>query len=219
MSDETRTSGSVRWLRVVVSNGLLAVLLFGGAGTFAWTAGWLVLALTWASGAVGALTLARHPRGDAAAPRLETSRAGSAIPWVSLMIWAIAGWQANAAGIPEAGAGSAAGFVLAAIAAGWNNWAMASNPRYSGSAPMSGQDVLDAGPYSWTRHPGAAGVAGHAWGIALALGGGWALAPAAVVSGLAAAAAIDEEARLREAEPRYGAYAERVRARFVPGLF
>ena len=79
--------------------------------------------------------------------------------------------------------------------------------------------VIDTGPYAVMRHPGYIGATGLVIGMALMLGSLWALIPAVVAIIILAGRTLGEEAVLKAELPGYAAYTQRVRYRWVPGVW
>jgi protein-S-isoprenylcysteine O-methyltransferase Ste14 len=69
------------------------------------------------------------------------------------------------------------------------------------------------------RHPGYIGGILVVVGMALALGSLWALIPVVVVKVTLVARTLLEERALHEGLPGYTAYTQRVRSRWVPGVW
>lgn len=79
--------------------------------------------------------------------------------------------------------------------------------------------VVSTGPYRSVRHPMYAGFVLYAVGTPLLLGSWWGLAGAALLVGIVARRAVLEERVLRARLAGYDAYMERVRYRFLPGVW
>ena len=85
-------------------------------------------------------------------------------------------------------------------------------------APVEGAPLAQSGPYGVVRHPFYSGL--------LLVFAGWSLVAGPAALGLTAALAVLwgfkarlEERHLRLAHPGWDAYAQRVRRRFVPGVY
>jgi protein-S-isoprenylcysteine O-methyltransferase Ste14 len=120
-------------------------------------------------------------------------------PWVQLVAFAVA----------------LAGFAFA-------TWAMVANRFFSAVVRIQTdreQTVITSGPYRFVRHPGYAGGM-LAWLAApLALGSLWALLPAALTA-IAMVIRTNLEDRMLHADlPGYAEYAQRTRARLLPGVW
>lgn len=82
-----------------------------------------------------------------------------------------------------------------------------------------GQVVVTTGPYRVVRHPMYAAAIVYFLGVPLLLGSRWALLPVPLFIAAFGARAIGEERMLRQSFPGYTAYADRVRFRFIPGVW
>lgn len=82
-----------------------------------------------------------------------------------------------------------------------------------------GHRVVDSGPYSIVRHPGYAGMIIGVPLMAVALGSLWGLAFASAYAGLILRRVRMEDRFLHANLHGYGAYASRVTARLVPGVW
>lgn len=201
---------------------------FAGAGTFAWAAGWVYLGLL-ASGLVAhALFVSRN----APALRERRARIGAGTPAWDLA-WVAVFWPSMLAAPAVAGAdvvrlghaplplaAAAVGAGLLAFALGLSAGAMATNPWFEGTVRLQpGQRVVDRGPYARVRHPGYAALALWALATPLLLRSRAALVPAAFTAGWVVLRTALEDAFLRRGLEGYAAYAQRVRARLVPGIW
>jgi protein-S-isoprenylcysteine O-methyltransferase Ste14 len=81
---------------------------------------------------------------------------------------------------------------------------------------QEGQRVIDTGPYAIVRHPMYASALLFMIGLPLLLGSWLGLVLSAIFILAIAWRAVNEEEMLRAELPGYGAYASRVRYRFVP---
>jgi protein-S-isoprenylcysteine O-methyltransferase Ste14 len=79
--------------------------------------------------------------------------------------------------------------------------------------------VITTGPYAFIRHPGYIFGTILAFGVALALGSGWALLPAVLVAAVLVVRTRLEDATLQRELPGYAAFAARVRYRWIPGVW
>lgn len=206
---------------------LIAVLLFGGAGTLDWVCGWLYLLIYLASVLVNVWFL-RH------SPELIAERgrpAESMLAWDKVLggLWA----AAQFVGLPLA-AGldlrfgwtgpidlgwHLLGVVLFATGLGLFGWAMVVNAYFSTVARLQrdrGQTVCREGPYRFVRHPGYAGAILESIGSPFLLGSVWALLPAVVAVACMAARTLLEDRMLLAELPGYAEYASEVRRRLVP---
>jgi protein-S-isoprenylcysteine O-methyltransferase Ste14 len=114
------------------------------------------------------------------------------------------------------------GYVLFALSFAGSAWPVAVNRYFEPGIRIQsdrGQTVIDTGPYAIVRHPGYVSAAVLAISMALCLGSWWALAPAlAVVIGLVPRT-LFEERTLSTELPGYREYTQRVKYRWVPGVW
>jgi protein-S-isoprenylcysteine O-methyltransferase Ste14 len=82
-----------------------------------------------------------------------------------------------------------------------------------------GQVAVTAGPYRVIRHPMYAAAIFYFIGVPLLLGSCWALLPVPFFIAAFGVRAIGEERVLRQSLAGYNAYADKVRFRFVPGVW
>ena len=78
---------------------------------------------------------------------------------------------------------------------------------------------IDTGPYARVRHPGYIGAVLLAAGTALALGSAVSLLLVVTLTGLLAYRSIREETTLRDELEGYAAYMQRVKYRWIPGVW
>ncbi|MBY3465933.1 isoprenylcysteine carboxylmethyltransferase family protein [Rhizobium laguerreae] len=79
--------------------------------------------------------------------------------------------------------------------------------------------VIDTGPYAVIRHPGYATAIVLSAGMALSLGSLYALIPAGLLVVVLFGRTLGEEAELRKGLEGYAEYMERVRWRWIPGVW
>ena len=116
------------------------------------------------------------------------------------------------------------GLALAGMAVGLAMFyrAMRENRYFSSVVRIQtdrGHRVVDSGPYGIVRHPGYAGLVLVPLLSGLALGSWLAVAAGAVMSMMVIRRVLFEDAFLREHLVGYGAYAQRVPHRLVPGVW
>ena len=208
---------------------VMAVLLFGGAGTVDWWQAWLFLAVYFGASLGISLylvrkdpaLLARRMRGGPWAekrPAQQLIMLIACIGFVGLIVvpalderWS---WSHMAAAIVILGN------VLMAL--GWlgtyfvfreNSFTAATIER----APD--QRVISTGPYALVRHPMYSSMLVMLLGMPIALGSWWSLLAFPVI-GLALIARIfDEESFLERELPGYVEYKQKVRYRLIPHLW
>ena len=101
-------------------------------------------------------------------------------------------------------------------------WPVAVNRHFEPGVRIQadrGQTVIDTGPYAIIRHPGYSAATLLILGMALMLGSYWALVPAVIAIIGTAVRTLLEEQTLRAGLPGYVEYTQRVRYRWVPGVW
>ena len=114
------------------------------------------------------------------------------------------------------------GVVLLAVGNAFAHWAMAVNRFFSSVVRIQsdrGQRVVSNGPYRLVRHPGYAGVMLALVGSPLALGSWVSIVPNVVLGALLVHRIRLEERVLLAELDGYRAYAARVPARLLPGIW
>lgn len=220
-------------LGALLQPALFTLLLFAPAPSFAWWRAWVAVAVV---AVATALSVAALVRADPAlleerlAPPIQRAQPPGDRVVVLIVLAAFAGtllvvpldvfrWRL----LPPPPALVAAAGLGLFVAGWWLIWrALAANTF---AAPVvrhqaeRGQRVVDRGPYAVVRHPMYAGAALLLVGLSL-----WLESTAGVVAALVpilalVARAVLEERFLARALPGYAAYAARVRARLVPGVW
>jgi protein-S-isoprenylcysteine O-methyltransferase Ste14 len=113
---------------------------------------------------------------------------------------------------------------LAGILAGYGlgSWALIENRFFSGMVRKQaerGHEVVSSGPYRWVRHPGYAGALVTYLASPFFLDAAWALVPVGFITVVLVIRTRLEDRWLQEQLAGYGAYAQRVRHRLVPGVW
>ena len=113
---------------------------------------------------------------------------------------------------------------LVLMTAGWSMmlWSMLTNMYFSSAIRLQqdrGQTVIDTGPYGWIRHPGYAFSVVGFLTEGLALGSWLTLVPALLIVAQLAYRTVLEERMLQPGLPGYSEYSQRVRYRWIPGLW
>lgn len=211
---------------------LQGALVFVGAGTLAWGAAWLWL-LEWAVlGAWIGLWLARTDPGLLAERLAPFAQRGQArwdrifmmavsVCWCAwLVLMGIDAMRFHWSHVPFwLGVCGAVGIFVSLYA---TRAVFAAN-RYA--APVvkiqreRGHTVTDSGPYAYVRHPMYAFAIPLLAGTPLMLGSWWGLACVPLMVAGIGWRAVREERALAAELPGYSAYLERVRYRFVPGIW
>jgi protein-S-isoprenylcysteine O-methyltransferase Ste14 len=220
----------VRELPLAILLAVVAVgLLFLGAGTLRWPAGWGFVAATGAGFVLHRAHVARRNPGLFA--RRDAAGAGGAAwdrVWLAafwplmLSVPATAGLEVRLGGRPLEPWLWPAGALVFGLGLALSAAAMAVNPYFEGTARVQrelGQQVVEAGPYRRMRHPGYAGLALWALSMPLLLLSRWALAPAALAAAWVVLRTALEDRMLRRELAGYAEYARRVRWRLLPGVW
>jgi protein-S-isoprenylcysteine O-methyltransferase Ste14 len=210
---------------------VFTVTLFLPAGTLAWPAAWVFLALMFGfTVALGLWLLRFNP--DLLAERMTGIGKPDQKAWdkVLLVITAIAffGWLVLM-GLDERFTWSqvplwlqALGTLLLLSSFYVFYLTFRENPFLSPAVRIQrdrAQTVVSTGPYRYVRHPMYAGFILYAFGTALLLGSWWGLLWALLLIGIVARRAVLEERALRDELVGYSVYLTRVRYRLLPYLW
>ena len=208
----------------------IAALTFWPAGTWNYPAGWVLLITMTASGVAITVWLGRHDpsllRERTSSP-LQSAQAGWDRVFMLLLMalftaWlAFCSWDASMRGfnlvpvwLQTIGFAGVAFYMFGAWATFREN---------SFAAPVvklqEGQKTIDTGPYAIVRHPMYASALGLFFGAPLLLGSFIGLAGSVVLILLVGWRAVNEENELRAHLAGYEDYIQRVRFRFVPGVW
>ncbi|HEX4620597.1 MAG TPA: isoprenylcysteine carboxylmethyltransferase family protein [Myxococcaceae bacterium] len=217
-----------RWV-LGVAGAAWAALAFGMAGEPEWREGWLYFGMvTLGLTAVRLYATRRNPELVAArrwigADTPTWDKLWVLVYWPLLLSVPVAAGRAHRAGAdPLPGWVLAVGALLAAGGFAIAAAAQAQNPFFEVTARLQterAQRVVEAGPYRRVRHPGYLGLALWGTGAALLLRSTVALALSGVLAGWIVLRTALEDRMLRRSLAGYDAYAQRVRARLIPGLW
>ncbi len=208
---------------------IMAVLLFGAAGTVDWAAAWRYLALFVVVIAIAIAYLWRvDPELFAVRRRPQAGSKSWDFAYVAVTVAAFAlilpvagldfrfDWLRAPAPLVWLG-------YLLFIAGFWiTSWAQGVNRYFELTVRIQtdrGHKVIDTGPYAVIRHPGYAGGLALGLGTALALGSLVAVIPVLICCITLALRTLAEEATLEVELPGYADYMQRVRFRWIPGLW
>ena len=208
---------------------VIAVVVFGAAGTVHYGRGWIVLAVFFSSAALITVWLwfkdkALLERRVKAGPGAEADPMQNVVQAVAglafLLVFAVPGLDRRFGWSHVPPAVSLVGDVM--IAAGFLIVFLTfrENSFTAGVIEIAdGQHLVDSGPYAIVRHPMYAGALIMLVGMPLGLGSWWGLiATAAMVPVLVWRLTL-EEAFLAANLAGYGDYRSRVRSRLAPGLW
>jgi protein-S-isoprenylcysteine O-methyltransferase Ste14 len=217
------------FVSLAVTLAVIGVLLFWPAGTFDWPRGWwFVLAFVVAILIAIAVLWRLNPEIFAARSRVQPGTKAWDYVFIVLVIGSFIatvpvagfdfrfGWSA----VPDWVV--ALGYVLFVVSFVGQTWPQAVNRHFEPGVRIQedrGQTVIDTGPYAIVRHPGYISGALLAFSMALVLGSWWALIPAAVATVALMVRTVFEERTLHAGLPGYTAYTQRVKYRWVPGVW
>jgi len=209
---------------------LFVLLLFLPAGTWAWRKGWLFLGVLLVTGALGAWCIWRlNPAlyGARINPHRGTKRwdkilIGFALP-AMLAIFPVAALDdGRFHWFPVPWWVCLLGYALLLVGLAIVTWAEAVNQFFEPTVRIQtdrGHQVIDTGPYALVRHPGYVGGSLLFLGIPLCLGSLWALIPAGLSCLCLVLRTRWEDQTLRAELAGYKEYTQRVRSRFIPGVW
>jgi protein-S-isoprenylcysteine O-methyltransferase Ste14 len=233
MSDFTpaRNAAAMRksLVSLVITLVIMGLLLFVPAGTLDWPLGW------WFGAAFIVCTLVAiaiiwraNPEIFSARSRVQAGTKAWDYIFIVLVMAGFAlvlpvagfdhrfGWSA----MPAWAIGL--GYVLFVLSYAGEIWPQAVNRHFEPGVRIQsdrGQTVIDTGPYAIVRHPGYISGALLVLSMPLMLGSWWALLPALMATIALAARTPLEERTLRAELPGYADYTQRVKYRWVPGVW
>lgn len=209
---------------------ILVLILFGSAGTFRWTNGWVYLALyvTLMAWSIPFL-LRRSPDLLDERTRLKPGAKKWDIPlamsmaYLPAVVACVAGLDHRMMWPPELPmAFTAVGVVAAVLGYGLAVWAMGANRFFSAVIRIQedrGHHTIDKGPYAFVRHPGYVGVLLFGLSSPLILASAWAAVPALLVLPVTVVRTALEDRTLQRELVGYVDYSQRVRYRLIPGIW
>jgi len=205
---------------------VLAVVLFGAAGTLDYPRGWAVLAVFFGSAGLisvwlwfrdKALLERRVKAGPGSEPDPMQNVVQGLAGLVFLAIFAVPGVDHRFGWSHVPRAVSVIGDVMVAVGFLVVFLTFRENTFTAGTIEVAeGQQVIDSGPYAVVRHPMYAGALIMIAGLPLGLGSWWGLIPAAAMFPVIAWRLTREEAFLAANLAGYGDYRSRVRYRLAP---
>ncbi|OWO95964.1 isoprenylcysteine carboxyl methyltransferase [Rhizobium esperanzae] len=215
---------------LAITIAVMVAALFWPAGTFAWPRGWIFLSLFLALTAIGLVWISRtNPELFAARSRYQkgTKRWDAVVATLTIILfaailpvgafddgrfrWAPQPWWVVVLGYLVMGAGYLG-----------LTWAQSVNRHFEPTVRIQtdrDHKVIDSGPYAVIRHPGYATAILLAAGTALSLGSLYALIPVGLLVVVLFGRTLGEEAELRKGLEGYVEYMERVRWRWIPGVW
>lgn len=231
MRDEVLRAAWLNGLAGVIYTALLAAILILLSGRADWTAAWLFVGVYAVLTAVSLLALYwRDPdllveRSSMPADTKAWDRALSVIVARvgPVTTWIVCGLEARW-NQPGERISPVVWVGLALILLGFalTQWAMLSNPFFSGVVRIQverGHIVAEGGPYRWVRHPGYVGMILSLLAAPLILTSRWGWIPAGLTAVAVVVRTSLEDRALLEELPGYTDYAGRVRWKLLPGVW
>lgn len=208
---------------------VMALLLFGTAGTLHYWQGWVFLACYFAASIAISFYLmkcdpalmARRMRGGPFAekePAQKLIMSLASLGFVALIVLPGLDHRLGWSQVPNAAA--AAGNVLMLI--GWLGifFVFRENSFTSSTIEIAAdQRVISTGPYAWIRHPMYAAALIMLLGIPIALGSWWGVLVVFAILPALVWRLLDEEQFLARNLPGYAEYQGGVRYRLLPGIW
>ena len=216
-------------LSLAVTLVVMGVLIFVPAGTLNWPRGWVFIAAFVVATLIALITLWRlNPEIFAARSRVQPgTKAGDYVFLVLVLggfffILPVAGldFRFGWSEVPDWIVW--VGYVLFVLSYAGQVWPQAVNRHFEPGVRIQsdrGQTVIDTGPYAIVRHPGYISGALLVLSMPLMLGSWWALLPALLATIALAVRTPFEEKTLRAELPGYTDYTQRVKYRWVPGVW
>jgi protein-S-isoprenylcysteine O-methyltransferase Ste14 len=217
------------WLSLAALALVMAVLLFGSAGTFRYWQAWVYLLLFFGlSAAITVDLLRRDPallerrmKGGPTAERRPLQRLimlGASLGFISLLMVPALDFRFHGAVVRLGGV--VLGDALFVLGFGFIGRVYRENTFTSATIEITeGQRVIATGPYAVVRHPMYASALLYLLGTPLALGSYWGLLGLVVMMPFLLWRLIDEERLLARELPGYADYQARVQYRLVPYLW
>ena len=216
-------------IALVVTLVVMGVILFVPAGTLNWPRGWwFCIAFVVATVIAIAVLWRLNPEIFVARSRVQPGTKPLDYVFLVLimggffLILPVAGLDFRFGGANAPDWIVWLGYLLFAVSYAGEAWPQAVNRHFEPGVRIQsdrGQTVIDTGPYAIVRHPGYSAATLLILGMALMLGSYWALVPAIIAIIGTAVRTLLEEQTLREGLAGYTEYTQRVRYRWVPGVW
>jgi protein-S-isoprenylcysteine O-methyltransferase Ste14 len=214
------------WLSLAILDLIIAVVLFGFAGTLRYWQGWVYLLLMAGVSATITLDLMRRDpallerrlKGGPTAesrPQQRLIMVGTSVCFFAMLIVPALDFRYQWSPVPPAMV--VLGNILFVLGFAFIARIYRENTFTSATiGVIEGQQVISTGPYAVVRHPMYASGLLYLLGTPLALGSYWGLLPFAFMVPLLIFRLVDEERMLLRELPGYDDYRRRVRHRLVP---
>jgi protein-S-isoprenylcysteine O-methyltransferase Ste14 len=217
------------WLALVVVAAVMALLLFGPAGTLHDWQAWVYLSIFFGASSITTLDLMkrdpallrRRMRGGPTAETETTQRVimfFASVGFIALLVVPALDHRFGWSVVPLAGV--VAGDILVAMGFYVIFRVYRVNTFTAATIQVAAdQRVISSGPYAIVRHPMYAGASLYVVGTPLALGSYWGLLAAAAMLPFLIWRLVDEERLLARKLPGYTEYQQRVPHRLVPWMW
>ena len=216
-------------LSLAITIVVMGAMLFVPAGTFDWPLAWWFIAAFVVCVAIAIVIIWRfNPELFVARSRIQPGTKSGDYVFLTLVLGGfavmpiVAGLDFRFGWSPMPDWVVWLGYALFVLSFAGQTWPQAVNRHFEPGVRIQsdrGQTVIDTGPYAIVRHPGYTSGSLLALSVPLCLGSWWALLPAlVVVAGLAVRTPF-EERTLRAELPGYTEYTQRVKWRWVPGVW
>lgn len=227
------SSASAFWSSLTAVYALHAGVLMVCGGDWGWWQAW-AYSLLFASAGIGLRLLAERRHPGLMAERARLSRARGVKSWdrllaplmalsLGLPLFVVAGLDHRFEWSPDFPSWlNLLGLLLASAGYAFTGWALLENRFFSSVVRIQserGHVVCDTGPYRFVRHPGYSGGVLPPFAMVLALDSVWTLIPATAAVVIAVLRTTLEDRTLQEELPGYREYADRVRYRWIPGIY
>jgi protein-S-isoprenylcysteine O-methyltransferase Ste14 len=217
------------WLSLAALAAVMALLMFGFAGTLRYWHAWTYLLLFFGlSGAITVDLIRRDPallerrlKGGPTAERRPLQRflmAGASLGFISLLVVPALDFRFHWSRVPPGAI--VLGDALFVLGFGFIGRVYRENTYTSATIEIAeDQKVISTGPYAVVRHPMYASALLYLLGTPLALGSYWGLLGTVFMMPFLLGRLLDEERLLARDLPGYTDYQARVRYRLVPFLW
>ncbi|WP_222322925.1 methyltransferase family protein [Rhizobium leguminosarum] len=215
---------------LAITIAVMFVALFWPAGTLDWPRGWIFLGLFLVLTAVAIIWIWRtNPELFAARSRYQkgTKSWDAVVATLTIILFAAilpvgAFDDGRFHWAPQPDWVVFIGYLLMTSGYLGLTWAQSVNRHFEPTVRIQtnrDHKVIDTGPYAVIRHPGYATAIVLSAGMALSLGSLYALIPAGLLVVVLFGCTLGEEAELRKGLEGYAEYMERVRWRWIPGVW
>lgn len=222
---------AVKWtVKTILGLVMLGLCLFGVAGRLDWPAAWGLMAIAAANQVLVYALVSRvhldllEERGRIRPGTKKWDRTLAPLMAYSGMFICIACALDRRFGWTESFPGWLQWVALLPILAGLTlgQWAVVTNRFFSATVRIQterGHRVVEDGPYRYVRHPGYISAILYNLATPLLLSSWWGLVPGVLAVGVALIRTQLEDRTLQAELPGYAGYAQRVKYRFIPGIW